>query len=760
MDPDEIDVEVSFSESTKSEEVSKVARVEPRTDATVRNLSGESTRSRSDKEDADVIEFYHACSGVYITNKTTVLQISTVIQTTDDDEVSVEFPADMKPQKFSGVSRQEFQEEKKVARMYQPSPTVSTGAAQIGSQKEYMDTSVDSQISDDDEVSVEFPVHMKFQEICGVPPHEAQKEKKIAPMYQPAESVSSEAAQIGGQKRHTDISADSQSYDDDEVSVEFPENTVPRKEQSSSTQQLALQHWEAEPWSATSSADEVNVEIIDSEELQDVVRVTGSEAQSGKENIPVFRPSQHPVIGIRKEVMPVSFNSQTSDDDEVCVEFPMEMDPQQTPSMTGQGVRIERENALIYLPFQYVPLENRKEDMGVFFGSQISDDDEVSVELPTTTHIAKAHNLKGQLPEGMDALATTIYFVTLNCGTLSSELQQTALSKLLRYLCVRFAALHETRMRDGFVISIENYTICCDDADEKKLVRALSAFSNVSLSLSQEEPPRPSSNQTLKEMDSDETDVEVSFSEKSEQSKKENPVQNTEKQISNVASQKKEKEPQETPKEPKEEGRKEKQEIAPAKRPAQDVPVKTPENQSEKEDPDTVPSEEPISDENEVSVEIPVQKELKPQPKSVPVVPRQKSLQQDPVEAPKSYQPPRTQQVVPAESQKQPKTTTASIDPDEIAVEIASSETISSPRDSAGSPSPQLKLQRAGKTSIQKLKEFFTQVVQQKPYSNVAPEHEGKIKHDKEERQQQKEGKKENDEDDDDDDSDEDSDTE
>ncbi|KAK6737665.1 hypothetical protein RB195_020027 [Necator americanus] len=705
MDPDEIDVEVSFSESTKSEEVSKVARVEPRTDATVRNLSGESTRSRSDKEDAD---------------------ISTVIQTTDDDEVSVEFPADMKPQKFSGVSRQEFQEEKKVARMYQPSPTVSTGAAQIGSQKEYMDTSVDSQISDDDEVSVEFPVHMKFQEICGVPPHEAQKEKKIAPMYQPAESVSSEAAQIGGQKRHTDISADSQSYDDDEVSVEFPENTVPRKEQSSSTQQLALQHWEAEPWSATSSADEVNVEIIDSEErgeiprftgrearvekvtspvyrgtqnvvgtaqnriqedtdistqisdddevsvefpvkleLQDVVRVTGSEAQSGKENIPVFRPSQHPVIGIRKEVMPVSFNSQTSDDDEVCVEFPMEMDPQQTPSMTGQGVRIERENALIYLPFQYVPLENRKEDMGVFFGSQISDDDEVSVELPTTTNSRSP---------------VTRFF---KCSVMRT-----------------------------------------------------------------------------KEMDSDETDVEVSFSEKSEQSKKENPVQNTEKQISNVASQKKEKEPQETPKEPKEEGRKEKQEIAPAKRPAQDVPVKTPENQSEKEDPDTVPSEEPISDENEVSVEIPVQKELKPQPKSVPVVPRQKSLQQDPVEAPKSYQPPRTQQVVPAESQKQPKTTTASIDPDEIAVEIASSETISSPRDSAGSPSPQLKLQRAGKTSIQKLKEFFTQVVQQKPYSNVAPEHEGKIKHDKEERQQQKEGKKENDEDDDDDDSDEDSDTE
>ncbi|KAK6761675.1 hypothetical protein RB195_022672 [Necator americanus] len=69
----------------------------------------------------------------------------------------------------------------------------------------------------------------------------------------------------------------------------------------------------------------------------------------------------------------------------------------------------------------------------------------------------------------MESLATTIRFVTLNCRTLSSELQQAAPSKLLRYLCVPFAALQETRMRDQSVISIENYTIYCSDVDENKI---------------------------------------------------------------------------------------------------------------------------------------------------------------------------------------------------------------------------------------------------------------------------------------------------
>ncbi|KAK6751951.1 hypothetical protein RB195_003395 [Necator americanus] len=69
----------------------------------------------------------------------------------------------------------------------------------------------------------------------------------------------------------------------------------------------------------------------------------------------------------------------------------------------------------------------------------------------------------------MESLATTIRFVTLNCRALSSELQQAVLSRLLQYLCVPFAALQETRMRDRPVISIENYTIYCGDAYENKV---------------------------------------------------------------------------------------------------------------------------------------------------------------------------------------------------------------------------------------------------------------------------------------------------
>ncbi|KAK6733277.1 hypothetical protein RB195_017182 [Necator americanus] len=85
-------------------------------------------------------------------------------------------------------------------------------------------------------------------------------------------------------------------------------------------------------------------------------------------------------------------------------------------------------------------------------------------------HIAKAHNLKGQPPEAsIESLATTIRFVTLNCRTLSSEFQQAALTRLLRYFCVSFAALQETRMKDQSVVSIENYTTYCVDADENKI---------------------------------------------------------------------------------------------------------------------------------------------------------------------------------------------------------------------------------------------------------------------------------------------------
>ncbi|KAK6736699.1 hypothetical protein RB195_019412 [Necator americanus] len=94
-------------------------------------------------------------------------------------------------------------------------------------------------------------------------------------------------------------------------------------------------------------------------------------------------------------------------------------------------------------------------------------------------HIAKVHNLKGQRPEeSMQSLARTIRFVTLNCRTLSSEFQQIAVSKVLRYLSVPFAALQETRMSDRPVISTEKFIIDCSDADKKKVGGSVVAVKN------------------------------------------------------------------------------------------------------------------------------------------------------------------------------------------------------------------------------------------------------------------------------------------
>ncbi|KAK6735306.1 hypothetical protein RB195_018479 [Necator americanus] len=67
----------------------------------------------------------------------------------------------------------------------------------------------------------------------------------------------------------------------------------------------------------------------------------------------------------------------------------------------------------------------------------------------------------------MESLATTILFVTLNCRTLA--VQQAALSRFLRYICVPFAALQETRTTDRPAIRIENNTIYCGDVDENKV---------------------------------------------------------------------------------------------------------------------------------------------------------------------------------------------------------------------------------------------------------------------------------------------------
>ncbi|KAK6762940.1 hypothetical protein RB195_023591 [Necator americanus] len=82
-------------------------------------------------------------------------------------------------------------------------------------------------------------------------------------------------------------------------------------------------------------------------------------------------------------------------------------------------------------------------------------------------HHARAHTLKGRMPEeNMEYLATNIRRATLNCRSLSSE-QHAALSRLLRYLHAPFAA--GTTHRDRPLFSIDNYTIYCSDAEERKV---------------------------------------------------------------------------------------------------------------------------------------------------------------------------------------------------------------------------------------------------------------------------------------------------
>ncbi|KAK6736495.1 hypothetical protein RB195_019278 [Necator americanus] len=74
------------------------------------------------------------------------------------------------------------------------------------------------------------------------------------------------------------------------------------------------------------------------------------------------------------------------------------------------------------------------------------------------------------MPKGnTESLATNIRLVTQNCRSLSGELQQAALSRLLRYLHASFAALQEIRIRDRSLISIDNYNIHCADADWTKV---------------------------------------------------------------------------------------------------------------------------------------------------------------------------------------------------------------------------------------------------------------------------------------------------
>ncbi|KAK6742278.1 hypothetical protein RB195_009876 [Necator americanus] len=91
----------------------------------------------------------------------------------------------------------------------------------------------------------------------------------------------------------------------------------------------------------------------------------------------------------------------------------------------------------------------------------MAQDSSMSQKGAVIQHIANTHDLK-----------------EVNCRTLLNEQQQAALTKLVRYLCVPFAALRKTRIRDQQVISIENNDADSGDADKKKVVGCATAVRN------------------------------------------------------------------------------------------------------------------------------------------------------------------------------------------------------------------------------------------------------------------------------------------
>ncbi|KAK6744519.1 hypothetical protein RB195_011316 [Necator americanus] len=91
-------------------------------------------------------------------------------------------------------------------------------------------------------------------------------------------------------------------------------------------------------------------------------------------------------------------------------------------------------------------------------------------------HTSRADTLEGQmLTEKMESLVKDIGFVTLNCRSLSSKVQEASLSNCYD-ICMR-CLLH---CKKGCpAISIKNYTIYCCDADEKKMVDFFSVGARV-----------------------------------------------------------------------------------------------------------------------------------------------------------------------------------------------------------------------------------------------------------------------------------------
>ncbi|EPB79729.1 hypothetical protein ANCCEY_01103 [Ancylostoma ceylanicum] len=132
---------------------------------------------------------------------------------------------------------------------------------------------------------------------------------------------------------------------------------------------------------------------------------------------------------------------------------------------------------------------------------------------------------------------------------------------------------------------------------------------------------------------------------------------------------KKEKEAREIPKENVKQTSPSVQGRASTRSPATSEPARSPSRQKREEQADEA-SDTQLSDNDEVSVEMPLIVETKPRARAAPAAPAQRPLAQVPIEVPKKEPPSWTRQIAPAQCVLQRSSVQKSYDPDEVDVEI------------------------------------------------------------------------------------------
>ncbi|EYB94220.1 hypothetical protein Y032_0174g464 [Ancylostoma ceylanicum] len=183
---------------------------------------------------------------------------------------------------------------------------------------------------------------------------------------------------------------------------------------------------------------------------------------------------------------------------------------------------------------------------------------------------------------------------------------------------------------------------------------------------------------------------------------------------------KKEKEAREIPKENVKQTSPSVQGRASTRSPATSEPARSPSRQKREEQADEA-SDTQLSDNDEVSVEMPLIVETKPRARAAPAAPAQRPLAQVPIEVPKKEPPSWTRQIAPAQCVLQRSSVQKSYDPDEVDVEIdvVTSPTTSPPTESIRSPITAVSKQSASSSThstfsalnVDKIRHIFAAVI-------------------------------------------------